>query len=57
MRVAFRAGQLALEVGEGVDDVSGLKGTVPFAHTDLSQHSGRHEPPDRLVGLWEAAAG
>jgi hypothetical protein len=46
----------ALEVGEGIDDVPGLEGPVPFPDADLRQYASRHESADGLVGLREAAA-
>jgi hypothetical protein len=56
-RVAARAREPALEVGEGVYQADGLEGAVAPADRCLRQHAGVDEPRDRLVDRLFAAAG
>ena len=54
--VARRAGELAFEGGEGVEDGAGLKGSVSSSYVDLSDDAGGLETVHGFVGGLEAAA-
>jgi len=54
--VASRAGELALEGREGIDDCPRLVGPVPSPDRDLTDHAGALQAAHRLVRRLEAAA-
>ena len=54
--VSVRAGELALQVGERVDDCRGFEGPVSSADGDLGQDPGGYQTLDGGVGLRVAAA-
>jgi hypothetical protein len=48
-RIAFWAGQLSFQVGEGLDDFRCLEGAVALAYVDLLEYAGVHEAGDGVV--------